>query len=405
MIDRPAYRWVVLVAATLAQATTAVAMLGVGTLAGFIRDDLGLTTTQTGLLVTAAGLLPVLALIPTGRALDRRGERWIVSAGAVLLGAGTALASLTRSYAVLLVVLTAAGAGYASAQPGGSKAVAGWFAGRRRGLAMGIRQMGLPLGGAAAAGILPRIADGHGWRVAMLVAGGAAAGGGLLFAMVYRDHGRHRLDDAAFRWRMASLWRSPAVRPLLGSGFVLVSAQLVVISYLLIDLRDVHDIGFVAGGTVLLLTQVAGGIGRVVLAAATDRDLHRFTVVSFCLLATGTGLVVYGLLPAGTTPTAVIALLAAVTGFFGFGWYGPWVAHVADISDDDSMGSTLAFSMTANQLGIVIGPPVFGVLVDLSGTYWVAWGTVGLVMIGTGAAVQRAERRRLTSGGDAGPRG
>ncbi|MEK1829778.1 hypothetical protein AAAC51_13790 [Priestia megaterium] len=42
-------------------------------------------------------------------------------------------------------VLLAAGVWYGTAQPGGSKAVVKWFPSHHRGLAMGIRQTGIPI--------------------------------------------------------------------------------------------------------------------------------------------------------------------------------------------------------------------------------------------------------------------
>ena len=43
-----AYRWLVLAAATLAQATASFAMLGVAALAGFLQQDFKLTAAELG---------------------------------------------------------------------------------------------------------------------------------------------------------------------------------------------------------------------------------------------------------------------------------------------------------------------------------------------------------------------
>ena len=132
-VSESRYRWLVLAAATFAQAATGFAFLGVGALAGFFREEFDLTGTQTGLIMTAVGLVPVFALVPVGRLLDRHGERGIIGGGALFLAAGVGIAALSRSYPMLLLVLLVGGAGYATSQPGGSKAVAGWFSVRDRG--------------------------------------------------------------------------------------------------------------------------------------------------------------------------------------------------------------------------------------------------------------------------------
>jgi predicted MFS family arabinose efflux permease len=71
-----------------------------------------------------------------------------------------------------------------------------------------------------------------------------------------------------------------------------------------------------------------------------------------------------------------------VLGFFAFGWYGPWVVHVAELAPGRSVGLTLTVAITANQLGIAAGPPLFGLALDLGG-YSVAWGILaaGLLLI------------------------
>ncbi|MFY9761599.1 MAG: MFS transporter, partial [Xanthobacteraceae bacterium] len=159
-----AYRWLVLAAATLAQATASFAMLGVAALAGFLQQDFKLTAAETGLLITATYGAAVFSLLFVGDLLDRKSERLIIGIGGTI--AFVALLAATRSgdFAVLLLCLFVAGLGFSVTQPGGSKSVSAWFRGDRLGLAMGIRQAGLPLGGALAAAILPAVAAASNWR-------------------------------------------------------------------------------------------------------------------------------------------------------------------------------------------------------------------------------------------------
>jgi MFS family permease len=51
-------------------------------------------------------------------------------------------------------------------------------------------------------------------------------------------------------------------------------------------------------------------------------------------------------------------VLAAWLGFFGLGWYGPWVAYLAEIAPADKVGLTLGAAMALNQLGIIAAPPL-----------------------------------------------
>ncbi len=386
------YRWVILVVATLAQAGTAVVFLGVGALAGFIQEDFDLSGVQTGLLVTAIGLAAVIALLPTGRLLDRRSERVIITGGALLLAAGAALAAFSSTYVMLLGVLLVGGGGYSASQPGGSKVVAAWFSPEQRGLAMGIRQTGLPLGGAVAAAVLPAVADYWDWRAALLLASAIAASSGLLFGFIYRAPVDPVFASVpGFRSELGGLLRSRPVRAAMQSGLAMVSMQFVIISYLMLYLRDVHAVPLTRGAWMLFGAQGAGVAGRVVLAAWSDRVSNRMLPV---VLAAGTaslGAVVFALAAGGPSFTALL-MLSILVGFFAFGWYGPWVVFVAEAAPGHAVGMTLALAMTANQLGIVIAPPIFGLLLDLSGGYVLPWlvfgGFLGVVAARVGFAAR-----------------
>lgn len=363
------YRWVILFTATLTQAGTAFVFLGVGALAGFIQEAFDLTGAQTGLLVTAVGLAPLAALIPTGRLLDRGLERWIITGGALLLAAGAALAALSGSYIPVLALLFVGGAGYSASQPGGSKVVAGWFPPHQRGLGMGIRQTGLPLGGALAAAALPAVATGSGWQSALLVGAAIAGASGLVFGAAYRP--------MPFSAPIAPIGLSAELRGLLGdrpvrlamlAGLGMVSIQFVLISYLMLYLRDVHGIPLARGAWMLFATQAAGVAGRVALAAWSDRQPSRLTPVAISAGVAAVGATVLAALQAGPSYGILLAL-SAVLGFFAFGWYGPWVVFVAEAAPGRAVGTTLALAMTANQLAIVVAPPIFGLIYDLSDSY------------------------------------
>ena len=68
--------------------------------------------------------------------------------------------------------------------------------------------------------------------------------------------------------------------------------------------------------------------------------------------------------------------LAAWLGFFGLGWYGPWVAYLAESAPADKVGLTLGAATALNQLGIIAAPPLLGLVHDLTGGYAALWACV-----------------------------
>src|SRR5262245_1250875 len=99
------YRWVVLVVATIAQATASFVTQGLGILAGFLQQDFALSNLQVGILMAAAHAAPILVLPIVGDLLDRRSERVIIGTGATILALGLVLSTLAPSFGWLLAAL------------------------------------------------------------------------------------------------------------------------------------------------------------------------------------------------------------------------------------------------------------------------------------------------------------
>ncbi|MGH3343528.1 MAG: MFS transporter, partial [Carbonactinosporaceae bacterium] len=138
--------WTALVAALTAQTAVSVSEQGAPTIVGFIKHDLALSAGAAGALVAAIPAGRVLGSYAAGRAADSLGERVVLVVGASVMGLFVGLSALAP-LAGLVVLLVVAGAFAGTATPAGSKLVLVSFPLRRRGLAMGIRQTGVPLGG------------------------------------------------------------------------------------------------------------------------------------------------------------------------------------------------------------------------------------------------------------------
>lgn len=156
------YRWVVLAAGTLAQASYSAIALGLAVMLPALRAGYGLTLGQAGVVVAASSIGSMLSLLPWGLAADRVGERVVVAVG--LTGAAVSLfvAGRTDSFVPLAVLLAIAGLAGASVNAASGRAVMHWFDARQRGLALGIRQTAIPIGGAAVALGLPHVLDAGG---------------------------------------------------------------------------------------------------------------------------------------------------------------------------------------------------------------------------------------------------
>src|SRR6266566_4030201 len=162
------YRWVVLAAGTLAQASFSASSVGLPALGPALKSHYGLSLSETGVVLAAIGIGMLFTLLPWGLVADRVDERWVIATG--LTGAAGALAatSATHSYGAVTGTLVAAGALGASVNAASGRAIMAWFPSSELGTALGIRQTAIPIGGALGALALPALASAGGTRLAFL---------------------------------------------------------------------------------------------------------------------------------------------------------------------------------------------------------------------------------------------
>ncbi|MFI7466830.1 MFS transporter [Nonomuraea sp. NPDC049646] len=381
------YRWIILGVATFTQAASAFFVQGIGAMSVHLQRDLRLNTTQLGLLQSAAQLLPLAGLLVAGRLLDRHGERWVVGIGALVVAAALAAGSATTGYVSLVVVLLVVGAGYSAVQPGGSKLVASWFDASKRGLAMGIRQAGLPLGGVLAAFVLPALATSFGRRSTFVAGALVALSGAVVFMALCRHPPDRRPAPGASRVR-PELLRGPYLKKVILSGTSMVAVHSGVGVLTVLYLHEVASMDAASAALVYVAVQCAGALGRVCLAAWSDRHSSgRYACVMTCLAAVIIGMTLLAT-PVGRSPVAA-CLLFSWLGFFGIGWYGPWIAYAAESAPPDHTGSVLGLAMAVNQVAIVLTPPVLGLLTDLTGGFAPAWALLAALTAATMAATAR----------------
>ena len=376
------YRWLVLAAATLLQAAAAFVTQGIAVLAGFLQKDLHLSTTEVGMLIAASSVAPLLTLLFVGDLLDRKPERHIIGVGILIMAAGLVGATAAPSFLVLSGALFVIGLGYSTVQPGGSRSVSQWFKSEQLGVAMGIRQAGLPLGGAAAAAVLPMIVGLYSWRAAFMFSVIVVLAGVGLFWGIYRPPVTSgtpaRRPVLTVRYLIAML-RQRWMQRVVWSGMALVGTQYGIVVFLMLFLRDRFGMTLHQASWLLLLIQVLGGVGRIVLSMWSDAckkaGRNRFVPVYASMAVTALCLLALERLPVAA-PAFVLSAIVALLGFFGMGWYGPWVTYIADSAPANSVGLALGTAMTVNQAAIVLSPPILGMIHDATGNYDAVWSTL-----------------------------
>src|SRR5256886_9327538 len=161
-------RWSLLVVLTCSYGLGAFGMLGVSPLSPALMQGFGLSRLDVAFIVPSVYVGGLLFSLPGGLLADQWGVRPTLLGALALGGIGLLAAALAPHFVVFLLCLVVAGSGWSVVNPVLGKAIVDLFSLTERGIAMGIKQMGLTLGGGISALVLPAIAVRWGWRAAVV---------------------------------------------------------------------------------------------------------------------------------------------------------------------------------------------------------------------------------------------
>jgi ACS family glucarate transporter-like MFS transporter len=155
--------------------------------APIIKDELGLSETQKGIIFSAFTLAYAVFEIPAGRWGDRYGSRRILTRIVIWWSFFTALTGAAWGFASLVVVRFLFGAGEAGALPNSARVLREWFPDSSRGRAQGIVTTAMLLGGAASFTASQRLINVVGWRWSFVIFALAGVVWALAFYVWFRD--------------------------------------------------------------------------------------------------------------------------------------------------------------------------------------------------------------------------
>ncbi|MBW4041755.1 MAG: MFS transporter [Acidobacteria bacterium] len=323
----------------------------------------GIPLPQVGLLVAAPTIGLVLTLVAWGALADRVGERWVIAGGLALAAVCTAVAATSAGLVPVGVLLLLAGGATGSCNAASGRVVVGWFPRRRRGLAMGIRQMSQPLGVAVAALVVPPLAAVGG--IGLPLAVGAVATGALAISCAAGITDPPRPPRSAL---------AAVGSPYRRDGFLvrvhLVSVLLVVpqftlstfgLVWLIADLRW----SATAAGVVVAVAQFVGAGGRIVIGSLSDR-VGRMRLLRLVAVAGIGGLLLLAL--AGGVGWAVpAAILLIATTMVSVADNGLAFTSVAEAAGPGWSGRALGVQNTGQFLAASAVGPGIGALITAVG--------------------------------------
>lgn len=346
-----------------AQASFAAVAQGLPAIGPALRRAFDLSLPEIGLVLGALTFGGAVTLIPWGVAADRFGERRALFAGLGGCAAALVVASVVDGVVPVALLLFAAGTLGSISSVGSGRAVMGWFASSQRGLALGLRQTAVPLGGALAAVSLPAVAAGSGVDAALVTLACACGFGALFSGLWLRNPPRREETDSMLPtqpMRDRRIWRIAA-----GSSFLIV-CQISVVGYVVLFLHGQKSMSVTAAGAVLAAMQVVGAAARVVVGRWSDRVEDRIAPLRVLALGmTASWIVVPVVLDA---PNWIVVAALVVAGSLSISWNGLSFTAAAELAGADRSGTAIGLQQTVLFAMAAAAPPTFGALVA-----WLSW--------------------------------
>jgi MFS family permease len=361
----------------------------VSILAEPIKNDLGITDTQLGLLTGLAfGIIYCGFGLPLARLADKANRVWIISGSLALWSACTVLCGRAVSYPTLVLARMGVGLGEAGCTPTAHALIADYTPKEKRASALAFFSMGTPIGsllGLAMGGV---VADAYGWRAAFLVAGLPGLILALLVLFTLKEP-RKAMSEAAVQasnaiqmsfsatvrylsakqtfWFMAF---GAAIKAFIGYGhapftasyFLRVHGPEVAQLAAQFGLKPVGFLGIALGLLAGIFGTASSWMGGWIADKFGARDLRAYASVP----AAASVLSIPFFCAAMTVDSVLLALLLLIpSSLLGSLWYGPVYASAQSLVPPQMRATSASIVLfIINMTGLGLGALVVGGLSD-----------------------------------------
>ena len=352
--------------------------VGLGILAPFMRDDLGISRAQIGGLIATATLGAAVISPLTGRVTDSLGGRRALALMFALAAIAFAGVALAPSYWWMLLPVAIAALAQAGGNPVTNKLIAAHTPAGRRGVVTGIKQSGVQAGVFVSGLVMPVLAEAWGWRTAIGVVVAVPAVGLLVtYLSLPSDHRTTAEHEAIAHTR----------RDRLPSGITFLAVYGGLMGFgaaysFLIPLFAEEALGMTAraGGAAAGLIGFTALFARIAWSRYADvRRRHDFTLA---VLAVGSVTAVLVFMAADAGPAWLLWIGAVIAGVSSSSWNSVGMLSVIDRAGEERSGRASGVVMLGFLTGLGVAPTLFGWMVDRTDSYTPMWltsmGALGL---------------------------
>ena len=331
-----------------------------------IKDDLGVSYTALGFVMTLFYLVSGLSQAFIGIWVDRYGARPILLGGLTLLALAVMGAGFAPSYWWLVALAPIGGLGNSVFHPADLSILSSKVSKPRLGRAYGAHQFMGTAGYAAAPIVMGTAGLLLGWQMALIAAGAL----GLIAAAVLAAMGdlltvegrRAAADEAEERsMRYGALVRSPAM--LMGFAFFALAAMsgIGISSFSVTGLHDLFDIDLTSAAQLLTAYLCASAAGILIGGWLADRTSRHDMVA---VIGTALSGVCFLFIAFGGLPLTLVSGLFMIAGV-AIGAVGPSRdLLIRAASPEGARGKVFGLVYSGLDAGSALAPTLFGFLID-----------------------------------------
>ena len=364
-----------------------------------IKTEIQLSDTELGFLGGIAfALFYTFAGIPIARWADRGSRRKIISISVLIWSLFTVFTGSARNFWMILIARIGVGIGEAGCSPPAHSLISDFFPPERRGTALSIYALGIPLGGSLGTLVGAWVGQAFGWRTAFVVVGLPGIVLALVVWMTLRDPVRGRSEATApvendgesftqvlrFMGGLRSFWHLSFAGAL--HAFVGYGAAYFVPSFF----ARVHGMGLAERGTWLAAIGLVAVLGTYLGGWLGDRlavrDVRWYLWVPGIASIAGVPIALgYYLTP---DPYLALLLFGIPAGIAGPMYLGPTFAMTQTLVMPHMRAMASAILLfILNLIGLGIGPWFVGYVSDALAPHYGAaslrWALVSIVSIGS----------------------
>lgn len=344
-----------------------------------IARDLQVPGTLVGFFVAMVYGVGILSALLSPGFIHRHGA---VRASQVVLLATLAMLLACAMGSLISVVIGAAllGLAYGATAPASTHLLVPRTPSGMMNFVLGIRQIGVPLGGVLAGLLMAPLTVQFGWRTALLCQTMPVLV--LLLVMQIprarwdsdRD-GTHAIFRAGLLAPFALLRESVAMRRLALTSFAYTSLQLCFTTFMTVHLTSQAGFDLIRAGQALAVFQISAVLTRPVWGWLADKVMAAHKLLALQGIVSCIAAVLTGQFGADWPPLLVLAVCAVAgataSGFTGLA-YAEWARlGGARRTEATGLGTAVMFA------GVMLIPPAFSVTVTVLGDYGVAYAAVG----------------------------